>query len=267
MASFHTPVKPHETSGGQPAIVDTPQPASPAPSNAPSLDLQGKVIVYFADSNTAWSVDWITPEKRNELRATLRTFAGMSKVHRQFYHLNAKELSRFVLPVFDQADHAEIRKLIHTVIYKCPVCRKHARPAPRPHGQTKGLWAQHPNDLVCGDTFFVTQIAVMHFLDLFSGWSLLYITENEQAEATPSLTEAAFYLWISIFGGAPRVFFSDQGGEFQAVTLEDMFRAHGTRRFVSPAQSPFLFPNFTRFATVSMTDQKKASPVNRPSST
>ena len=60
--------------------------------------------------------------------------------------------------------------------------------------------------------FFVDGIAIMHFMDLFSGWSLL-VTEGQTA-TRPELVEKAFYEWISIFAGAPRVFFSDQGGEF-----------------------------------------------------
>ena len=55
-------------------------------------------------------------------------------------------------------------------------------------------------------------IAIMDFMDLFSGWSLL-VTEGQTA-TRPELEEQAFYQRISIFAGAPRVFFSDQGGEF-----------------------------------------------------
>ena len=75
----------------------------------------------------------------------------------------------------------------------------------------------------------------MHFLDLFSGWSLL--VTDETPNTSPELVEKAFYLWLQIFGGAPRVFFSDQGPEFMALKLEDLFRVRRVKFLRSPAGS------------------------------
>ena len=108
------------------------------------------------------------------------------------------------------------RKLIAEIIANCPVCKRHKLPAPKPSGQSKGLWAHQVNDLVCADTFFVNGVAVMHFMDLFSGWSLFQAGEDLGPDPNPALTIETFYMWLSIFGGCMRCFFRDQGGEFEA---------------------------------------------------
>ena len=151
------------------------------------------------ETPTAWTVGWAS--NKDELKATLRTKQGLHKVHTQFYHLSAKEMMRFVLPLFDNSEHAEIRKLIEEVCRRCKICSKFLKLAPKPGAQAKGLWVNAVNDVVRVDTFFVYNCAIMHFLDLFSGWSLL--VTDETPNTSPELVEKAFYLWLQIFGGAP----------------------------------------------------------------
>ena len=107
---------------------------------------------FIADGPTAWSVGWSADQEG--LRATLRTIKGLQKLHKQFYHLSAKEMIRFVLPLFDRSEHAEIRKLIEKVCKSCTICSKFLKLAPKPGAQTKGLKANSVNDIVCADTFF-----------------------------------------------------------------------------------------------------------------
>jgi len=211
------------------------------PQRLPSVsEHDGRILIYIADSNTAWTVGWSTDPE--EIKAALRTFKGVDKVHRQFYHLSVKEMARFILTIFDTSEHAAIKKLIAQVVAACKICQKQQRLAPKPVGQSKGLWAQNVNDLVCADTFFFENVAIMHFLDLFAGWSLLWTSDELGPDPTPQLVEDVFYLWLSIFGGAMRVFFSDQGGEFMADSLGELFRAHSVRVLHSPSQSPFTNP-------------------------
>ena len=197
-------------------------------------------IIFVADQNYAWSID--VGKSPDEIRATLRTFKGLNRVHRQFYHLSVKEMERFILTIFPAEEHAAIRKLIAEVVAKCPVCKKHQSPAPKPAGQTKGLWSQRVNNLVCGDTFFVNQVAIMHFMCLFSGWSLFVAGDDLGPDPTPALTIEAFYQWLSIFGGPMECFFRDQGGEFEAHEVEEVMRGHSVRVLRSPGQSPFTNP-------------------------
>ena len=151
-------------------------------------------------------------------------------------------MSRFILPLFPDEERPTIRKLIEKVVAACVICRKFQKVPPKPSGQTKGLWAKSVNDIVCADTFFFEETAVMHFLDLFSGWSLFCVSSNLASHPTPELTKEAFYAWISIFGAAMRCFFSDQGGEFTSHELEELFRCHFTYVLRSPSQSPFTNP-------------------------
>ena len=61
---------------------------------------------------------------------------------------------------------------------------------------------------------------------------------------TPAMTIDAFYLLISLFGGPPKVFFTDQGPEFTDVKggVADTVRSHNSRFLQSPSQSPFTNP-------------------------
>ena len=117
------------------------------------------------ETPTAWTVGWAS--NKDELKATLRTKQGLHKVHTQFYHLSAKEMIWFVLPLFDKSEHAEIRKLIEKVCKSCTICSKFLKLAPKPGAHTKGLYANYVTDIVCADTFFFDGIAIMHFMDIF----------------------------------------------------------------------------------------------------
>ena len=88
---------------------------------------------------------------------------------------------RFILPLFDQSEHQNIRQLIHDTVGKCKICRKQARVAPKPGIQSKGLWPRQVNDIVCCDTFYVENIAILHMLELFSGWSLFFVSESNRS--------------------------------------------------------------------------------------
>ena len=111
----------------------------------------------------------------------------MQKVHKQFYHISVSELFRFVLPLFDKAEHAEIKRLINNVCSSCNACALHMKLAPKPSNQSKGLYAKHVNDIICAETFFVDGIAIIHFMDIFSGLSMLVI--EGQTDTRPALVE------------------------------------------------------------------------------
>ena len=131
-------------------------------ASIPKSELQ---TYYLHDSPAAYSVGSI--ETRDELKAHLRTSQGVHKVHRQFYHISAKEMVRFILPLFDKSEHEMIRKLIHDVVGKCKICRKQARVAPKPGLHSKGLWPRQVNDIVCCDTFYLENIAaVKYYFDI-----------------------------------------------------------------------------------------------------
>ena len=199
-------------------------------------------MYFLHDSPTAYSVGW--SQSKDEIKAQLRTPQGILKVHKQFYHISAKEMIRFVLPLFENSEHQHIRELITKVIKNCKICRKQAHVSPKPGVQSKGLWPRAVNDIVTCDTFFVENIAILHMLELFSGWSLFFVSEDLDHSPTADMTIDAFYLWLSIFGAAMKIYFCDQGPEFTDIKggVMDTLRLNRVRVFQSPAQSPFTNP-------------------------
>ena len=68
------------------------------------------------------------------------------------------------------------------------------------------------------------------------------VSDDLGSHPTPALTEKAFYVWVGIFGGPPRIIFTDQGGEFYSTSLEELWSSHGIKALHSPSQSPFTNP-------------------------
>ena len=116
-------------------------------------------MYYLSDRPTAWSVGWA--EDKEAVKAELRTRKGVFKVHRQWYHISAKEMIRFILPLFDKEEHPVIRELINSVCRTCGICSKYMRVAPKPSGASKGLWPRQVNDIVCADTFYLENVAIL----------------------------------------------------------------------------------------------------------
>ena len=77
------------------------------------------VVCFIIDHPTAWAIGW--NQSPEAMKATLRTKAGLMKVHKQFYHVSLQELLRIVLPLFPISEHAEIRKLASQVCNSCDV--------------------------------------------------------------------------------------------------------------------------------------------------
>ena len=70
-------------------------------SLAPAFDFQIRDCI-------ASSVSEHTYAASPELKATLRTKAGILNLHRQVWHVSGEELARLVLSLFEPSEHAEI---------------------------------------------------------------------------------------------------------------------------------------------------------------
>ena len=113
----------------------------------------------------------------------------------------------------------------------------------------KVSWAREPNNIVAGDTFYLTvdntgkvvsagdktkdekTYVLFHFVDFFSGFSMVQICEHPYP--LPSDVIAGLSKWAETFGKLPIVFFSDQGGEFTdhtLVSLQERARESSTKR-------------------------------------
>ena len=186
-----------------------------------------------------------------ELRAEVLTRAGLTKLHKQFFHLQEHELFRRIQHFVPEDQHAAIKKLCRLVVWGCPECRKHRKPGNKP--KLGGLWAHNVGDIVACDTFIIKhppddyskkpefkggrKYAVLHMIDLFSGYSLGYVCPGETSK--PEDTVACLRKWTERFGILPRTFFSDQGGEFTGHEFTSYLLSKGVKQMFSPPHSPY----------------------------
>ena len=139
-----------------------------------------------------------------------------------------------MLPLFEPSEHAEIRRLYENVCKACKVCKKHQRPANKP--RQGGLWARTVNDIVASDVFKLDKHEIIHFIDLFSGSSVLFYVGSRAVFGQDILN--AFASWTSIFG-MPRCLFMDLGGEYTTKLSHEYLTTHKIKHLYSPPQSPF----------------------------
>ncbi|CAK9117104.1 unnamed protein product [Durusdinium trenchii] len=104
----------------------------------------------------------------------------------------------------------------------CQICKQ----VVAPHTTPKAAYARPMsfNVRTCADTFYVwdakaTKFAVTHVLDAFSLYQMAIATVDASAQSTVSLLRDG---WIRAFG-APNVFMTDQGPEFQGQ-VESLLR-------------------------------------------
>ena len=81
-------------------------------------------------------------------------------------------------------------------MWSSPQCRKHRKPGIKP--KTGGLWAKSVGDIVAADAFYFRHrqpnplvkgdkggklYAIVHIVDLFSGYSVCYVCPGNEAKA------------------------------------------------------------------------------------
>ena len=207
---------------------------------------------YVASGGHPWAAAEIPliGMTEEELRAAVLTREGIRKLHHQFFHLQAEEMFRRIEPFVPAAKVAEVKSLCRQVVASCEACRKHRKPGNRP--KIGGLWANDVGHIVACDTVFISypaddyskkppvkgrKIAVLHMVDVFSGYSLAF--ECPGTNPKPGDVVACLRKWTERFGILPQVFYSDQGGEFTGHEFVSYLKQQGVRQMYSPPESPY----------------------------
>ena len=184
-----------------------------------------------------------------EVREQVLTREGLAKLHKQWFHLQEKELFRRVEAFVPDDKKKEIERLCRAVVWSCKSCRAHRKPGVRP--KIGGLWAHGVGQIVACDTFEIKHPAddysknlkdgkkhyVLHMVDLFSGYSLCYLCPEDKVR--PQDVVACTRKWGERFGKLPDIFYSDQGGEFTGHEFTSYLLSQGIRQMYSPPQAPY----------------------------
>ena len=168
------------------------------------------------------------------LKAELKTTKGIFKLHKQFWHLQAPELSRRICSLFPASEHENIKKMCVEVVKGCSVCRRFTRPSFTP--KRGGFWSHGVNHIIASDVFHVDSHAIIHIIDLFSGFSLFHYVGRR--EPKNSDLQVAVATWFSIFGVC-RIFFSDRGGEYTSHAFSEFLTMYNVKPLFSPPQAPY----------------------------
>lgn len=201
------------------------------------------------DSSALWFTDLpLIALSEEEMKKEVLTREGLKKLHLQWFHLQEKELFKRIEMFVPDEKRSEILALCRSVVWGCEACRKHRKTQHRP--KIGGLWAHNVGDIVACDTFKIRHpqanppkdtggklVAVMHMIDLFSGYSIWSMCEGP--EAKPCDVIEVFRKWTDRFGVLPRCFFSDQGGEFTGHETASYLHSQGVKHIFSPPQAPY----------------------------
>ena len=90
------------------------------------INAVGKDLV----SRSEWTDIWYAAKcymSDDELRETVLTKAGLTKLHRQFWHLQADDLFNRIQLVVPDAKKQEVKDLCKQVVDECISCHKKAR--------------------------------------------------------------------------------------------------------------------------------------------
>ena len=157
------------------------------------------------------------------------------KLHRQFSHANKEPLLKLVKSSKDFNNDKEFLEYIGDCCDNCPICKKYKRPKLRPV-VTLPL-ASDFNEVVCMDLkeHIHNQSWVLHLIDSATKYSAGRIVYTKRQDA---IIQAVFSSWIAYFG-TPRMFLSDNGGEFNNEGYREMNEQLNVHTATTAAESPF----------------------------
>ena len=154
-----------------------------------------------------------------------------SKLHRQFAHASARQISALTKKAGTHSDavDSELLKVEQT----CEICKRFKKPHPRP---SVGLpMASEFNETVGMDLKQIDGTIVLHMVDLATRYSAATVVSDKTPE---KIIEGVFTKWISIFG-CPQRFLTDNGGEFVNVHFTSMAENCNIRMMTTSAESPW----------------------------
>ena len=168
------------------------------------IDISGKIesnpceVLVFNEN--------ISPDERKRI---------LEKLHKQFGHASKEKLIK-LLQSSGVTDSNVVCQL-DEIISKCDICLKYKRPSPKP---AVGLpLATEFNGMVAVDLHQLERnLWYLHIIDEFTRFSAGAIMKSKESKV---FVQKFIQHWIGIFG-APKKLFSDNGGEFNNMEVQDM---------------------------------------------
>ena len=155
----------------------------------------------------------------------------INKLHRQFSHPSSEKMNRFVknAGVTDR----EFLDILSECPCKCEICIKYKKTEPRP---VVGLpLATRFNETVVMDIKEIKGNKVLHLVDYATRYS---VAAKLKSKESLEIIATVFKYWISYFG-APKMFLTDNGGEFDNENFRDMAQNLNMIIKTTAAESPW----------------------------
>ena len=155
------------------------------------------------------------------------------KLHRQFAHPTLEKLMK-LLRASKHRDK-ELEKCLEEVTRKCSFCRSHRKTPSKPVvGFNLGNYF---NEVVCMDLkeFIHNKSWILHLIDSATRYSAASLVNSKGKDP---IISKIFRIWIAYFG-APKVMFSDNGGEFNNEVFREMNEKLNIETKTTAAESPF----------------------------
>jgi hypothetical protein len=156
------------------------------------------------------------------------------KLHKQFSHASKEKLLKLVKSSKGFKDK-EFLECIVECCNTCPICKKFQRPPLRPV-VTLPL-ANDFNEVVCMDLkeHIHNKSWILHLIDSATKYSVGRIVYSKKKG---EIVQNVFSCWIAYFG-SPRMFLSDNGGEFNNEEYREMNEQLNIHTATTAAESPF----------------------------
>ena len=155
------------------------------------------------------------------------------KLHRQFAHASKERLLKLLRD--GGCEDKEFLAIVKNVCETCTFCHKYKQAKPRP---VVGLpKATKFNEVVAMDLKETEKGKewILHLVDHCTRYTAAALITSKRKDV---IVKNLFKIWLAYFG-APRVFHSDCGGEFENETFKEMAEAFNIEISTTPGESPF----------------------------
>ena len=156
----------------------------------------------------------------------------MEKLHRQFGHASSERLEKLLKNA--GIKKPELFKILNETVSRCEICQRFRKTPSRP---AVGLpMATDFNETVAADLHQLEHsVWLLHMIDMFTRYSAGVIIRSKQSSV---FVDSFLSHWVGIFG-APKRFFSDNGGEFENEEVRQMGQNLGIEIITTAAYSPW----------------------------
>ena len=155
----------------------------------------------------------------------------IEKLHRQFNHPSSGKLCKLVKDAGVKDE--DFLKMLEEFPSTCDICLRFKRVIPKP---IVGFpLANKFNDTVAMDIKEIRGCKVLHIIDHATRFS---VAARLRSKESTEIIEAVFRYWISYFG-APKMFLTDNGREFNNEKFQDMAQNLNILLKTTAAESPW----------------------------